>query len=235
MDQARQVLWYFIPGGVVIVSLLISVDDLHVDKGDIGGIVLLTPVLGYFVHQVWRAVFEATKMYCWKERESMVILYEDLPNCRYLPPKKERTEPSTSDLLGAYMIWELTFHSGRMPEKIWERNQKAWHYFQAFGGVAAGNLFAALAVWILMVLEFQMTHPWPVIVTNVIMLAISICKAILTYRFTGKSESSIYHYYREEFCSTIRKGEKGLAGQLRNSRRLQGGLKTPSGWKGRVA
>lgn len=130
---------YAVPGTLFLVPLaLLGILDPHLPgagTGDIGLIAAgaLIPV-GYLVHQLWFALFEARGGYVTIHRPNLEFLVRD---------HRGAAEASPAEIRHAYYAWEDWVYGDDVPKGHLQRARRLW---QLYHGLSSSSLATLLAV-----------------------------------------------------------------------------------------
>ena len=95
----NDLIWYSIPGAIVIMPFIQThSDSISSEKWLIGIIIVGIPVVGFIIHQMWRTIYESFGGFKSNRRKVIrAIIEHDNWGIKF----KE----------DAFLVWELTFYS----------------------------------------------------------------------------------------------------------------------------
>jgi hypothetical protein len=186
----EQLVWYSIPGALFMFTLSLFYPELKEDSlvaVAIGG----TPIIGFIIHQAWRTLFELFGGFHHKRR--MIIL------------EIMKQYGISTDSRLAFLIWEITFYSDKLPSSFRDHDRGVWHYVMSFWSVVLASALSIGAIYSLSAVtgtSIQNTISW-----SLFFLAIGatfLIKGILSACSIGRQEVGVFKKYREHFDETAR-------------------------------
>lgn len=176
----NELIWFSVPGAILLILFsLIGKSPTSSDTLMIG----LAPVIGFFIHQIYRTFFEM--MGGWSRPSRGMI-------------KKLKKDYSVDDPKKAFLIWEMTFYSDNIPESFRSHDRGAWHYIMSFSSCA---LVTAVAAVILLFYIIILSHKefWVPFILFSIAALIFMLKAHLTFLSIEKQEIATIKLHKDAF------------------------------------
>jgi hypothetical protein len=98
----QELIWFSIPG-FVMAAAIIAVWSSMIDSEPKTVLwIILVPVIGFIIHQLYRLIFEATGGFARKSRKVLHHI------SKILAPRGNVPVP---DLKQAFLVWEIVFYS----------------------------------------------------------------------------------------------------------------------------
>jgi hypothetical protein len=136
----EELIWFSMPGAVFVAAVVaLWPEAVDTDPKAIL-LVILVPLAGFVLHQLYRLLFEWTGGYARKSRSVIHYIKDKLA-----PQKGVELE----ELREAFMVWELTFYGDEFPAAFRSHDRRAWHYILSFWSIALSGIIASLlgALW----------------------------------------------------------------------------------------
>jgi hypothetical protein len=120
----NELIFVSIPGFIVVLSIIGIWPEIITSTSDQKFVVLalMTPLLGYILHQVYRLFFEITGGY---SRKSRAVV-------RYIVEKLAPQECMSVSYLQAYLVWEISLYDTKDFSNFLPHVSKTWHFTLAF-------------------------------------------------------------------------------------------------------
>ena len=183
----NQLIWFSIPGAIVMFPLVPIMPDKFLDKEWIIGLIIIgIPVLGFIIHQLWRTIYEACGGYRSMRRRVIKAIIN----------KKDWNITNRTD---AFLVWEMTFYSKAIHESFREHDRVSWHYLMSFYACSTASAISIIIIII--------NHRIP---NYSIALFAAICimfiwKAKLTGKLLERQELTLLEIKEDDFKSNASK------------------------------
>ena len=181
----EQLIWFSMPGAFVVIALAFVCPDVVGTTEKAALLIVLIPVIGFFVHQAFRLLFELSDGFKIRpqsggfKRRSRIALDYIINN---LGPK-EGIE--NMDRENAFLVWEITFYGEKFPKAFRDHNRVTWHYILSFWSTSFASFIGFLIV-------LYGIFPAPIEVSLAAVLIIEVI-AVATFYLKGKStQNSLY-------------------------------------------
>jgi hypothetical protein len=178
MKSMNELIWFSIPGAIVILPIALIISDRFLCKDWVTGLIIVgVPVLGFIIHQFWRFMYEFCGGYSSRRR----IVIKTIKNNFGITKSKD-----------AFLIWEITFYK-QVDESFRAHDRGAWHYIMSFYSCMLASIFSIL----IMLLNFSIIYSqisnvfWILIILYLLVGILFIGKAKLTGRSLEDQEKAI--------------------------------------------
>lgn len=180
----NDLIWFSIPGAIALYALYFLFPTLGTAPAAV--LVGAAPVLGFIIHQAYRMIFEWFEG--WESPRRPVIAL--IQQAYGITKAQKRT---------AFLIWETTFYSDRMPEAFRDHNRGMWHYVMSFRSVCLAAGASSIAL-VLVPFCAGIARPpiWTVIGFAITTLVFWL-KGRFTYLSLIRQEVAAFQVYRAEF------------------------------------
>jgi len=120
----NELIFFSVPGFIVALSVIGIYPDIITSTSSqkIVALALITPLLGYILHQVFRLFFENTGGY---SRKSRAVV-------KYIVEKLAPQESMSVSYLQAYLVWEIALHDTKDFSNFLTHVSKTWHFTLSF-------------------------------------------------------------------------------------------------------
>jgi hypothetical protein len=182
----NELIWFSIPGAIFLILLSVLGCLSCVPDSLIIG---LAPVIGFFIHQIYRCFFELCGG--WSRPSRSII-------------KRLKTDYSVDNPKKAFLIWEMTFYSNDIPEPFRSHDRGAWHYVMSFRSCSLVSSVSAAITFFLIISCCKTEFCLPFL--GFLFAAIVFwMKAHLTFLSIEKQEIAIIELYKCKFDKTASK------------------------------
>lgn len=179
----NELIWFSIPGAICLIAFYLVFPRIGPQNEVIT--VALAPVVGYVIHQTYRAIFESLRG--WETPSRAVI---ELIRKEYKLEGNGRRLP--------FLIWEATFYSDRIPDAFREHNRGSWHYIISFRSVSFAAAISAVGVFLIPLMN-ERRQP---ILLSLVFITLGLLfwwKAKLTNDSLSRQECAAFWTYRPGF------------------------------------
>jgi hypothetical protein len=143
MTGLEQIIWYTIPGFILMVPLVLYYPSFLHEEGASLWFGLLALTGGYCFHQIYRAIWEGCCDGFWtRERRSLDRLIEKFNSSA---KNGKLNSSKTCDRKKAFLAWEHVFYHELRKEFV-DRDRGAWHYILSFRTVSCACWVSALLI-----------------------------------------------------------------------------------------
>jgi hypothetical protein len=194
--EVEELIWFSMPGAVIVMAVITVWPSTVDSDSKVLLWVVLVPVIGFIIHQLYRLIFESTGGFARKSRK--VLRYIST----VLAPRENIAVPN---LERAFLIWETTFYSGDFPAPFRDHNRGTWHYILSFWSI---SLSAILALLLCLIGYFVITPNVNILLVAIGELFISVLfylKGRSSYQSLVKQEIAVVHNREELFLTTLKK------------------------------
>jgi len=194
----EELIWFSMPGAVMAAAIAAVWPSTVDSESKIVVWVVVVPVIGFIVHQLYRLLFETTGGYA---RESRTVL-QYISNV--LAPRENLTVPGP---IKAFLIWEITFYSDDFPESFREHDRRMWHYILSFWSI---TLSATLSMSLCLIGYLVMSRSNSILLVAGAELIVAIVfyfKGRSSYQSLVRQETAMAHNHESIFLATLRKLE----------------------------
>ncbi|MBI3799287.1 MAG: hypothetical protein HY268_20270 [Deltaproteobacteria bacterium] len=203
--QLEQLIWYTVPGALVVAAMLLVWPHVLQPDGMTALIIAGTPLLGFVIHQAYRLFFEWRGGFTQESRRSLDILWQAIARpCGF--------ENSDHRYTKSFLIWEITFYGEEIPEGFRGHDRGAWHYILSFRASSWSSFFAAfILVWAILWRTYTNTQQgslFYLIIAALVAVAVGFIfcfKGKQTHESLMNQEIAVIYRYAEKFSETARK------------------------------
>ncbi len=181
----NQLLWFAIPGGILIAAFIPFHWDLM--RGNWQLIIASAPLVGYIINQSVRMCQEQFRS--WEKPENRKVIQRIKDSLSWDRP---------------FLVWELTIYGKGFPKQLLEHLRGMWLYLISFWTVIAS---ASIGIIVLIVEAHLSSRPWTtgvslLLIVYVFVILIFWRKKSLTYCTLVRQEEAIFKIYEKLFRET---------------------------------
>lgn len=192
----QELIWFSIPG-FVMAAAIVAVWPSSIDSEPKTVLwIVLVPVIGYIIHQLFRLIFEATDGFA---RKSRTVLHHI---STVLAPRENIPAP---DLKQAFLVWETVFYSDEFPAPFRDHDRGAWHFILSFWSIS----FSATIALILCLIDYFFIssdeYLLGIAFGEFSIALIFYLKGGSTYQSLTRQETAIVYNYEKIFLATLKK------------------------------
>jgi len=192
----EELIWFSMPGAVMALAIVTVWPSTVDSEPKVLLWVVLVPVTGFMIHQLYRLIFESTGGFARKSRKVLHHISTVLaPRENFVVPNLER----------AFLIWETTFYSDDFPAPFRDHDRGTWHYILSFWSI---SLSAILALLLCLIGYFAITPNANLLVVAIGELFIFLVfylKGRSSYQSLGNQEIGVVRSHEELFLTTLKK------------------------------
>jgi hypothetical protein len=203
----QELIWFSIPGFTIVAAIVAvwpsltimqtspSTDVISTPK--VALLVVLVPVVGFIVHQIFRLIFEKWGGFARKSRKVLHHI------SKVLAPRENIAVP---DLKRAFLVWETVFYSDKFPAPFREHDRRSWHFIISFWSIS----FSAVIAILICGVGYLYTSPnylllGVITVSELLIGLIFYFKGMSTYQSLIDQEIAVVFDNEEIFLTTIKK------------------------------
>lgn len=192
----QELIWFSIPGFVMAATIIaIWPSTIDSEPKTVLWIVLL-PVMGFIVHQLFRLIFEVTGGFARKSRKVLHHISKVLALRENIP---------IPNLQQAFLVWEAVFYSEEFPAAFRDHDRNAWHFILSFWSVS----ISAIIAFILCLIGYFFISPdnnfLGIACGEFSIALIFFLKGRSTYKSLIQQETAIVYNYEKIFLDTLKK------------------------------
>jgi hypothetical protein len=202
----QELIWFSIPGFTIVAAIVavwpawaimqIDSSSAVVSAPKVALLIVLVPVVGFIVHQIFRLIFEKKGGFARKSRKVLHHI------SKVLAP---RENIAVSDLKSAFLIWETVFYSDEFPAAFRDHDRRSWHFIISFWTIS----FSAFIAILICIVGYLFTSPdyllLGITVLELLISPIFYLKGKSTYQSLIDQEIAVVYDNEEIFLTTLKK------------------------------
>jgi hypothetical protein len=134
-----QLIFFSVPGLVMALTVFIIRPSIVNSREELAALALLTPLVGYIIHQTYRWVFEWGQGFGRNSREVVSYIYEKLAPSESLLISREE----------AFLVWEVAIYDTQKFSGFLQHDGRSFHFTLAFWSTTFASIIGVFttAVW----------------------------------------------------------------------------------------
>jgi len=186
-------IWYSVPGAIASIAIIATNPELFATDGSKVLATLAVPILGFFLHQFYRVLFEARKGFGHKSRTALDHIQNEIASkCGIADCDRDK----------AFLIWEITFYDDQFPSSLREHIRGAWHYILSFRSAVFAAILGVSWITFQYCVGTKQLHLVKVSAVEVMFGIVFALKARYTHKSLMRQELAATFRWHELFAAT---------------------------------